>query len=967
MNMGRNLPPTQQSEFWKQWDDVKVLADNIPRELRQTSLIYDIFQKFGEIVRVEVTPKRNGQGYHAFVLFHPPPQEAFWARAVRYRHGRNQYRIDVKLLENHHQFMVQSPIDPDRKYPERMYLQPVAIDFGFMLEEDKMMRMKTVQSISANDLEIKVDLLRKRIDASFRLASRKEQEGNVAIDQYRLQIQFSAMDVVHEVPIDAETKALVIPLASPPEAYRKTDNIWSTHIAEESTWNEWCSWIRQTDVLTHQQRQQSVQEPIRFRNENAVVDLGRWLTYRLVFKPTQPNHRQYDLILQALQDHNISVIKSGGDGLQLCERTETRAWEYLDVSAGLADLSLEQYMASNIAHLSFPVRYQLEVCLSRGLLNEYNMTEEFFHALSAKGETAVNILEAVAEQKRRYYHPINIFKIHMPRGALHQRNVPSYCCVSRAAVVTPTTIHYSSPMVEISNRVVRQFAAYEDRFLRVRFSDELSIGKLHPSDVSYDEVFARITRVMRHGITLGERHYEFLAFGNSQFRENGAYFFASGPNTPTVARIRAQLGDFSDIKVPAKWCARLGQNLSTTRAVKTQVQIRDDLDDIKRNGYVFTDGVGKISNFLAQMIASEFGLPNAHEDPPSMFQFRLSGCKGVLAVAPEAVAREIHIRESQYKFPAKLLGLEIIRSSQFVSAVLNRQLIVLLSTLNVPDKPFLGMLQGMLADLETAIIDEKMAVHLLQKNIDFNQTTLTMASMVFDGFLESKEPFMMSMMKLWRSWMIKFLKEKAKIFVPNGACLLGCVDEYGVLRGHVYEDQIPGLSQAEKINRLPEIFFQVDPSRRGRYQVIEGICILARNPSLHPGDIRIVKAVDKPELRHLKNVVVLPQTGDRDLASMCSGGDLDGDDYLVIWDKTLLPDHNHWNQTPMDFTPPPPVPLDRPVTVNDITDFFVQYIKNDKIATIAHAHLAWADFEDDGVNNGKCKSPSLTLASIYSH
>jgi RNA-dependent RNA polymerase len=29
--------------------------------------------------------------------------------------------------------------------------------------------------------------------------------------------------------------------------------------------------------------------------------------------------------------------------------------------------------------------------------------------------------------------------------------------------------------------------------------------------------------------------------------------------------------------------------------------------------------------------------------------------------------------------------------------------------------------------------------------------------------------------------------------------------------------------------------------------------------------------------------VVLPANGDRDLASQCSGGDLDGDDYTVIW------------------------------------------------------------------------------------
>jgi RNA-dependent RNA polymerase len=77
------------------------------------------------------------------------------------------------------------------------------------------------------------------------------------------------------------------------------------------------------------------------------------------------------------------------------------------------------------------------------------------------------------------------------------------------------------------------------------------------------------------------------------------------------------------------------------------------------------------------------------------------------------------------------------------------------------------------------------------------------------------------------------------------------------------------------------------------------------------GDIRVVKAVDCDDLLHLvgrqlfvpltrmqHDVVVLPANGDRDLAryikiparllvSQCSGGDLDGDDYTVIWAPVL--------------------------------------------------------------------------------
>lgn len=72
------------------------------------------------------------------------------------------------------------------------------------------------------------------------------------------------------------------------------------------------------------------------------------------------------------------------------------------------------------------------------------------------------------------------------------------------------------------------------------------------------EVFSRIMTAMESGIEIGDRHFEFLAFGNSQVREHGAYFFASTDHI-SAADIRAWMGDFRDIRVVAKHAARLGQ------------------------------------------------------------------------------------------------------------------------------------------------------------------------------------------------------------------------------------------------------------------------------------------------------------------------------------------------------------------------------------------------------------------------
>lgn len=470
-----------------------------------------------------------------------------------------------------------------------------------------------------------------------------------------------------------------------------------------------------------------------------------------------------------------------------------------------------------------------------------------------------------------------------------------------------------------------------------------------------NEVFTRVKRVLTNGIKIGDRTYEFLACGNSQFREHGAYFFAPLPKL-TTEKIRQWMGMFKEIKTVALYTSRLGQCFSTTRAIHSAQADFKPLPDIRRNGYNFTDGVGRISPFLAHLAASELGILQHSQDPPSVFQIRFGGCKGVLAVSPESVGRQIHIRKSQYKFPATDDRLEIIRWSQYASANLNRQLILILSALGVPDQMFIQKLQMQLSRLEQAMMDEAMALAILQKEIDHNQMTLTVASMILDGFQRTGEPFLTSLLKLWRAWSIKYLKEKARITIGAGALLLGCVDETATLRGHFNNTPKPSADAAydDKVKYVPQVFVQISKNSDGKSEVMLGPMLLARNPSLHPGDVRVVCGVDVPQLHHLKDVVVLPQTGDRDVAGMCSGGDLDGDDFLVIWDQDLLP--SEWNHEPMDYSRPPMEQPKKDIGIDDLTTFFVTYMKNDTLPAIAQAHTANADYLEEGVREAKCMS-----------
>lgn len=76
-------------------------------------------------------------------------------------------------------------------------------------------------------------------------------------------------------------------------------------------------------------------------------------------------------------------------------------------------------------------------------------------------------------------------------------------------------------------------------------------------------------------------------------------------------------------------------------------------------------------------------------------------------------------------------------------------------------------------------------------------------------------------------------------------------------------------------------------------QLITGDVLITKNPCGHKGDIRQAKAIgtDHPaydKLKHLVNVIVFPLKGDRPLQNCMSGGDLDGDVYMIIWDKKLV-------------------------------------------------------------------------------
>lgn len=913
--------------------------------------IYDLLSPFS-ITRINILENDEGNRIGAAIVnIEPVPSRWPWSGrsniCIINRKDSSPLRIPFEIQRStRFDDVIRTPVD--KVVPRQWSFQTQGMLFGMMAKSDTMLKFPQYEYQNVN---IAFQYYRRLVEITFEVDLHHPR----GFRSVKIPINFSHIKRILRVKQENGQFGLVIQLPSPPEVYFRSTDDNKSHDNHLSFWQERDLWLRQLEI-THQV-DDPASVPAQLHKEYRTIDIGRWTTY------------YFDISTQCMDslcrfgprlgDYNVKLGQL--DPFHLAEPGETNAWTLLKVSNSTSSWEL-----LNSISLPFEVRYQLEVCISQGLFNEYSIDAEFLAKLNTfEADRARMMLEGVADHNATFYKPSDIFD--EPR-ILHywpSAKVPAQAAMVRKATVTPTGIIFKTPSVELTNRILRQYSDLTDRFLRVQFTDELTFGRIWSDQGSEksNELYNRVSRVLLNGIVVGDRHYKILAWSNSQFREHGAFFFCDTDHV-SCSDIREWMGDLKHIRSVGKYAARMGQCFTTTRQVSgISVPKITTIDDIshQKDGAIrnFTDGVGKMSPFIAAMITHEQNLL----DTPSCIQFRMGGCKGVLVVWPDVPANEVHIRPSQEKFKAPYNGLETIKVSNFSQATLNRQIIPILNCLGVTDDAFMELLEEELGEYEEAMTNAYKAANLLRQRVDENQISLTMAEMV-DTFMDGQEPFLWTLLRLWRCWALQRLKHKAAISVKKSAFVYGCVDELGILKGYSKDTERKG---AQDVASLPEIFLQVpregsDPNNSTNYRVVTGVCVVGRNPSLHPGDVRVVQAVDIPGLRHLKNVVVFPQTGDRDIPSMCSGGDLDGDDFFVLWDERLLP--TEWDFPPMNHDTDSATPgLDGSVdiNINSMCMFFTQYMKNDSLGLIATAHVAWAD--KVGPKDPKCKLPRKTFLS----
>ena len=464
--------------------------------------------------------------------------------------------------------------------------------------------------------------------------------------------------------------------------------------------------------------------------------------------------------------------------------------------------------------------------------------------------------------------------------------------------ITPSAIVFFPPSNEKGNRVIRKYSEISQLFLRVNFSDE-SLEKRNWS--SNFEVIKNFRSVLDE-LKILDLEYEFLGFSSSQMRNHSCWMIVKTADS-WADQIRSELGDFSECKTIAKYSARLGLCFSETQKTLNVPQLRiQEIGDVERNGYKFSDGIGKIS--------PEYLLESCHilkikdNEEICAVQIRLGGCKGVLVLAPE-LENCIKIRPSMQKFKSPALELEVCSFAKYKPAFLNRQIILLLHGLGVNESVFLSM-QG------KEVFEAR---NMLQEDINQFYQRIIEKGIISDFKVMNKG--LRDKGYLYKAY-LREIQSRARIPAEDSALLMGVMDEYGLLKPR-------------------ETYIRISVGEMS--VVVTGTVVVAKNPCLHPGDVRVLNAVNYQELAHLVNVVVFSQNGERPIPDECSGSDLDGDEYFVTWNKNLIQIEQAQATKYIKEEGTSNIKIDG----DCIKDYFVNFMKSEILGRITNLHIMYAD------------------------
>lgn len=328
------------------------------------------------------------------------------------------------------------------------------------------------------------------------------------------------------------------------------------------------------------------------------------------------------------------------------------------------------------------------------------------------------------------------------------------------------------------------------------------------------------------------------------------------------------------------------------------------------------DGVGRLSPSLARKIANYLGL----SETPCAYQGRLGSAKGMWIVDVEDVGLDdqdwVETYPSQRKWECKFEDIQHrtfeVRSwpRDLKSASLNQQFIPVLEA-QAYNPSFMRqtvsdhLIEGLRSELDSQASAMNHSIDLRawmqkagftsgdRKHLGYvpfqaglpEREEEVIPYLLDAGFDATKNEYLKDLAWTMRKRQADQLKTKMDIQIPKSAYAYMVVDFTGTLEeGEVHF----AFSNKFQTNEESET-------------LLDGIDILvARAPAHFVSDIQKVKAVFKPGLKRLKDVIVFSTKGKSPLADLLSGGDYDGDQAWVCWDPKIV---QNFRSSPKPLTP----------------------------------------------------------------
>ncbi|OBT64708.1 hypothetical protein VE03_05870 [Pseudogymnoascus sp. 23342-1-I1] len=351
----------------------------------------------------------------------------------------------------------------------------------------------------------------------------------------------------------------------------------------------------------------------------------------------------------------------------------------------------------------------------------------------------------------------------------------------------------------------------------------------------------------------------------------------------------------------------LSKTYATVKLSATEITFVPNDYHSKETGEVMNDGCGQISRKLAHNIAQMLNL----DYTPSAFQARIGGAKGMWIVDVKDLGDKTNIKiyPSQVKWDNRSFFIdpchrmfEVLRWSGPVrSATLNLQFLPILEDRGRKNgKGMREVLSQMLENgltyeigRQRAAMDSPQSFRKWVRDTDPGITDRIKLGQVGywaglpksqgeklnllldSGFDPRELYFLRDLARKANVAKCELLKTKLNISVGRSAYLPMVVDFTGILGPREVHVGFSTAFKDEATGFCDTILSDMD-------------ILVARSPAHYTSDIQKVRAVFKPELSALKDVIVFSTEGDFPLAGELSGGDYDGDIAWVCWQTEIV-------------------------------------------------------------------------------